>query len=38
VFQKSCTRFVDAGGIPVEVIYDESSIPAQDAKISMPQF
>ena len=34
VFQKSCTKFVDAGKIPVEIVYDESSIPAQEARLS----
>ena len=34
VFQKACTKFIDAGGIPVEIVYDESNIPAQS--MSMP--
>jgi len=36
IFQKSCTRFVDAGGIPVQVVYDDSNIEAKEANISMP--
>lgn len=38
IFQKSCTRFVDAlgHGVPVEIVYDDSSIPAKEAKIEMP--
>jgi len=34
VFQKACTKFVDAGGVPVEIVYDESNIPVQS--MSMP--
>lgn len=36
VFQKACTKFIDAGGVPIEVVYDESNIPAQEQSISMP--
>lgn len=36
IFQKACTKFVDAGGVPVEIVYDESNIPAQEQSISMP--
>jgi len=36
IFQKACTRFVDAGGIPIEIIYDESNMEAREANISMP--
>jgi len=36
VFQKACTKFVDAGGVPIEIVYDESNIPAQEQSISMP--
>ncbi len=38
VFQKSFTKFVDAGGIPIEVVYDESNIPAQEPTLGgLPQ-
>jgi len=38
LFQKACTKFVDAGGIPIEIVYDESSIPAQESTLSgLPQ-
>jgi len=38
VFQKSCTKFIDAGGIPVEIVYDESNIPAHESTLSgLPQ-
>jgi len=38
VFQKACTKFIDAGGIPVEIVYDESSIPAHESTLSgLPQ-
>ena len=36
IFQKACTKFIDAGGVPIEVVYDESNIPAQEQSISMP--
>ena len=36
VFQKSCTRFIDASRVPVEIIYDESNISIQEPTISMP--
>ncbi len=36
VFQKACTKFIDAGGIPVEIVYDESNMDAREATISMP--
>ncbi len=34
IFQKSCVRFVDNSGIPVEVIYGDAD--KKEAKISMP--
>lgn len=38
IFQKACTRFVDASTVPTEVIYDESSIPAQESTLGgLPQ-
>ncbi len=38
IFQKSFTKFVDAGGIPIEVVYDESNIPAQESTLGgLPQ-
>lgn len=36
VFQKACTKFIDAGGVPIEIVYNESNIPAQEQKLSMP--
>jgi replicative DNA helicase len=36
VFQKSCTRFVDAGGIPVEIVYNDSNMDAKEGKIDIP--
>ncbi len=38
VFQKSCTKFIDSGGIPVQIVYDESNIPAQEPTLGgLPQ-
>ncbi|HIP30338.1 MAG TPA: replicative DNA helicase [Sulfurospirillum arcachonense] len=38
IFQKACTKFIDAGGIPVEIVYDESNIPARESTLSgLPQ-
>ena len=34
IFQKACTKFIDAGGIPVEIVYDESNIPARESTLS----
>ncbi|MCF6173487.1 MAG: AAA family ATPase, partial [Campylobacteraceae bacterium] len=34
IFQKNCTRFVDAGGVPVEIIYGNTN--KKEPKISMP--
>jgi len=34
VFQKACTRFVDKGGVPIEVIYDEGA--AKESKFEVP--
>ncbi|MDD3342976.1 MAG: replicative DNA helicase [Sulfurospirillaceae bacterium] len=36
VFQKACTRFVDGGGVPVEVVYKEANMEMREGKISMP--
>ncbi len=36
VFQKACTKFIDASNVPVEIIYNDSNIPAKEANISMP--
>ena len=36
VFQKACTKFVDKGGVPVEIIYDDSMIDKKEAKIEGP--
>lgn len=38
VFQKACTRFVDAGGIPVEIVYNDSNMDAREGKIDIPSF
>ncbi|WP_024953648.1 replicative DNA helicase [Sulfurospirillum arcachonense] len=35
LFQKACTKFIDAGGIPIEVVYDESNMDGREATISM---
>jgi len=35
VFQKNCTRFVDAGGVPIEIIYGNSD--KKVANISIPK-
>jgi replicative DNA helicase len=35
IFQKSCTRFVDKGAVPVEVIYDDSNIDISEGKIEI---
>jgi replicative DNA helicase len=35
IFQKKFTRFVDRGDIPIEIIYEDSSLP--ETKIEMPQ-
>jgi len=32
VFQKSCTRFVDKGAIPVEIVYED----IKETKIEIP--
>ncbi len=38
IFQKACVKFIDASGIPMEVVYDESSIPAQESTLGgLPQ-
>ncbi|MDX1808893.1 MAG: replicative DNA helicase [Sulfurospirillaceae bacterium] len=34
VFQKNCTRFVDDGGVPIEIVYKNTD--KNEAKISMP--
>ncbi len=34
IFQKNCTKFVDAGGVPIEIIYGDTD--KKEAKISMP--
>jgi len=36
VFQKACTRFVDGGKIPIEVVYKEAAFEAKESKISLP--
>ncbi len=36
VFQKAFTRFVDAGGIPIEIVYNDSNIEAKETKMDMP--
>ncbi|MDD2384839.1 MAG: replicative DNA helicase [Sulfurospirillaceae bacterium] len=36
IFQKACTRFVDGGGIPIEVVYKEAKMEMKEGKISMP--
>jgi len=36
IFQKACTKFVDAGGIPVEIVYDESNLDTKSANIDIP--
>jgi len=36
VFQKACTRFVDGGKIPIEIVYKEAAFEAKEGKISMP--
>jgi replicative DNA helicase len=35
IFQKACTRFVDAKGVPIEVVYNDSDIEAKEAKIEL---
>jgi len=38
IFQKACTKFIDAGGIPVEIVYNESNIPVQESTLGgLPQ-
>ncbi len=38
IFQKACTKFIDAGGIPIEIVYNESNIPARESTLSgLPQ-
>lgn len=34
IFQKNCTRFVDSGGVPIEIIYKNTD--SKEATISMP--
>ena len=36
VFQKACTKFIDASGVPIEVVYDDSNTDIRDANMSMP--
>ncbi|WP_331774174.1 replicative DNA helicase [Sulfurospirillum sp. 1612] len=35
IFQKNCTRFVDAGGVPIEIVYANSD--KKEANISIPK-
>ncbi|MDD3324775.1 MAG: replicative DNA helicase [Sulfurospirillaceae bacterium] len=37
IFQKACTRFVDAGKVPIEVVFGDSVVDRKEAKINMPQ-
>jgi replicative DNA helicase len=34
IFQKNCTKFIDAGGVPIEIIYKD--VDKKEANISMP--
>jgi len=34
IFQKNTTKFIDAGGVPIEIIYKDTE--KKEAKISMP--
>jgi len=36
IFQKACTKFIDASGIPVEIVYDDSNVDMRETTMSMP--